>query len=420
MAKFLWPGRSLLLSLLLVAAIPLVAQQPIEPHASSPLASEMRAGFRTPALDGPSARRAQRFAPDRVLIRFRPAATKEQQQQLRATTGASKVKEFRIVQGLQLLRLPAGVRLADALRQYRRSPNVLYAEPDYKVSILRSPDDPAFSSQWALHNTGQNGGTSGADIHAPEAWELTTGSADVVVGIIDTGVDYTHPDLAANIWSNSADCNANGVDDDGDGYVDDCHGIDVVNGDSDPMDDVGHGTHVAGIIGAVGNNSLGVVGVNWQVRMAACKFLDSAGSGYLSGAITCLEYFQQLRAAGVNLVATNNSWGGGGYSRPCTTPSMPIARPGSFSWRPREIRAWTMTSGTSSPRTTICPTLSPWPRPTIRIGGRISAILGSTPSTWEHRAWTSITLFGRGTPGTSAKATANSAAPPWPRRTSLV
>ncbi len=258
---------------------------------------------------------AQRQAPDRVLVRFRSSADAKLRQQLHADVGATRTRSIHIVPGLEIVHLKAGVRVADAVRQYRRNPNVRYAEPDYRVHHMGQPNDPNFAELWGLHNTGANGGTPGADIKALEAWNITAGSPDVVVGVTDTGVDYTHPDLAVNIWNNPADCNANGLDDDGNGYVDDCHGIDTYNGDSDPMDDAGHGTHVAGTIGAVGNNSIGVVGVNWTVKIVACKFLGSDGGGWDSGAIACLEYFNNLRNSGVHVVATNNSWGGGGYSQ---------------------------------------------------------------------------------------------------------
>ncbi|MGB7220414.1 MAG: S8 family serine peptidase, partial [Vicinamibacterales bacterium] len=177
------------------------------------------------------------------------------------------------------------------------------------------PNDPQFGTLWGLRNTGQSGGTAGADIRATEAWNLTTGSSNVVVAVIDTGIDPFHQDLAANVFQNTADCNTNGVDDDGNGFVDDCNGIDTVNHDSYPFDDNGHGTHTAGTIGAVGNNSIGVVGVNWTVRLMACKFLDASGSGSSSNAIACLDYVALMKDRGVNIVASNNSWGGGGFSQ---------------------------------------------------------------------------------------------------------
>ena len=153
-----------------------------------------------------------------------------------------------------------------------------------------------------------------ADIDATNAWDITTGNSSVVVAVIDTGVDYQHPDLAPNIFS-GADCDPNGVDTDGNGYVDDCHGYDFVNNDGDPMDDNDHGTHVSGTIGAVGDNAQGVAGVNWYVTIMACKFLNSGGSGAISDAVACMQYVQTMKNRGVNIIATSNSWGGGGFSQ---------------------------------------------------------------------------------------------------------
>ena len=121
--------------------------------------------------------------------------------------------------------------------------------------------------------------TPGADINATSAWDLSTGSNQVIVAVIDTGVLYTHSDLSANIWTNSGEIPGNGIDDDHNGYIDDVHGWNFITNTSDPLDDNGHGTHVSGTIGAVGNNGIGVTGVNWQVKIMALKFLDASGSG---------------------------------------------------------------------------------------------------------------------------------------------
>ena len=180
------------------------------------------------------------------------------------------------------------------------------------------PNDTLFSNMWGLHNDGDNNGIDGvidADIDAPEAWVKHKGYSSIVVGNIDTGIDYYHPDLKPNIWINKAEINGKpGVDDDNNGYVDDYYGIDTANGDSDPYDDNGHGTHTAGTIGAAGNNNKGIVGVNWRVKIASCKFLNADGQGTTDGAVECINYFNALKDAGVNIVATNNSWGGGDYS----------------------------------------------------------------------------------------------------------
>src|SRR5256712_34261 len=258
-----------------------------------------------------------RYAQDSILVRFKASALPAEPALVHALVGAHAYKSFRIVEGLQAVRIPPGMRVKDAIEFYRRRPDVLYAEPNWIVDAQVVPSDPSFSSLWGLNNTGQNGGIPDADIDAPEAWDITTGSSDVVVAVIDTGIDYTHPDLSANMFRNELDCNSNGIDDDGNGLVDDCFGIDTANNDSNPMDDAnpGHGSHVAGTIGAVGNNAVGVVGVNWTVRLMACKFLSATGSGSTADAIDCLEYVKLMKDRGVNIVATSNSWGGGGFSQ---------------------------------------------------------------------------------------------------------
>lgn len=267
-----------------------------------------------PLLDGgaePGAR--PKYVPDQILVRFKPGVSRPFEAYAHTAVGAKVLRRFRLVDGLQLVRIPAGMNFKEALETYRRNPDVLYAEPNYLLYADVNPNDTNFPDLWGLHNTGQAGGTPDADIDAPQAWDLTTGSSTVVVAVIDTGIDYTHPDLAANMLQLETNC-SDGVDNDGNGFVDDCFGIDTLNGDSDPMDDNEHGTHVAGTIGAVGNNNQGVVGVNWTVRLLACKFLGADGSGSTSGAIDCLDYLEMMKDRGVNLVATNNSWGGGGSS----------------------------------------------------------------------------------------------------------
>lgn len=197
-----------------------------------------------------------------------------------------------------------------------RSGAVVYAEPDQRVRAAKTPDDPSFPLQWGLNNKGQSGGLGDADIDAPEAWSIRTAANGVVVGILDSGVDYGHPDLAANIWSNPGEIPGNGLDDDGNGHVDDVHGIDRYNRDSDPMDDHGHGTHVAGILGAVGNNARGITGVAWQARIMPLKFLNASGNGYVSDAIALIDYAIGIKAAnGYKAMILTASWSGGGYSQ---------------------------------------------------------------------------------------------------------
>ena len=155
-----------------------------------------------------------------------------------------------------------------------------------------------------------NGSLADADIDAPEAWDISTGSRDILVGVIDTGIDHTHPDLADNMWTNPNEIAGNFIDDDNNGYIDDTRGWDFFNDDNNPIDDNGHGTHCAGTIGGVGNNTNGVAGVCWQVSLVGLKFFSANGEGYTSDALSAIYYANSI---GVKL--TSNSWGGGGYEQ---------------------------------------------------------------------------------------------------------
>lgn len=195
------------------------------------------------------------------------------------------------------------------LGRVRASARVVYVEPSMRLQLLEEastpvPNDFEYPGQWNLRNTGQDEGLVGADIHAQDGWSVTTGSRSVVVAVIDTGVDFLHPDLAANVWFQSGEIPGDGVDNDGDGFVDAVHGYDFVSGDGDPMDDSIHGTHVAGIIGAVGGNGMGVAGVCWEVSLMALKAFDETGQGDVADAIEAL-HFAVLHGARV----VNASWG---------------------------------------------------------------------------------------------------------------
>lgn len=255
-----------------------------------------------------------KYRSDELLVRFRPGTQPQTMDAAHAAVRAGSVRSWGSLDGLQLVRLSAGTSLQNAVASYRRNPAVLYAEPNYIVHALGTPNDPSFSQQWGLQNTGQNGGLAGADIHAIQAWTQTTGSTNVVVAVIDTGIDYNHPDLASNVWTNSSGFagTLNGV---AVSCATGTHGFNAVAGSCDPLDDNGHGTHVSGTIGAVGNNGIGVVGVNWTVQILPCKFLDARGGGTVGDAITCLDFVKAMKDSGVNVVATNNSWGGFDFSQ---------------------------------------------------------------------------------------------------------
>jgi len=207
--------------------------------------------------------------------------------------------------------------VAEAGEMLDASTSIAFYEPNAVLpGASATPDDPRYWTEWGLHNTGQTGGTPDADIDAPEAWDISTGSSSLVVGVIDTGVDWTHPDLAANMWTNPGEIAGNGIDDDGNGFVDDVHGYDFVNNDGNPMDDHYHGTHVAGTIAAAGNNGTGVTGVSWNTQIMALKFLSASGSGSTYDAVRAVNYATMMKTQyGVNVRVTNNSWGGGGYSQ---------------------------------------------------------------------------------------------------------
>jgi subtilisin family serine protease len=198
---------------------------------------------------------------------------------------------------------------ASKLASLKQRPEVRYAEPNYIVKTTDKPSDAYYPLLWAMNNTGQvvNGvaGTAGADVKAEAAWAVTKGSKSIVVGIVDTGIDYTHTDLAGNIWDNPGGIGGCGAG---------THGWNAITNVCDPMDNNNHGTHVAGTIGAVANNG-GVAGVNWDTSLMGLKFLSANGSGTISDAIEAIHFAVSAKQAGVNIRVLNNSWGGGGYTQ---------------------------------------------------------------------------------------------------------
>ena len=211
---------------------------------------------------------------------------------------------------------------AATVREYLLLPEVEYAEENFEINLTEAvdssivpvfPHDPQFIEQWALQNSGQRGGKEGADISAPLAWATTTGSEEVVVAVLDTGVDYNHEDLKPNMWTRPASMEA--YQDADLGSVDDEYGFNAVENASDPMDDNGHGTHCAGIIGAEGENDLGIAGVNWKVRIMPLKFMNAGGSGTTKDAIEAINYAINRKKAGVNVRIISASWGSTQRSR---------------------------------------------------------------------------------------------------------
>lgn len=231
---------------------------------------------------------------------------------------AETVKTFRS-SGAHLIRVPKAFDISSIKHSLSQSQEVEYVELNHIYYLNALPDDPDFDRLYGLNNEGKTGGTDDADIDAPEAWEINTGSHDVIVGVVDTGIDYNHEDLKDNMWANPGesgldedgnDKSTNGIDDDENGYVDDHRGWDFINGDNDPMDGHSHGTHVAGTIGAAGNNGVGVAGVNWDVSLVGIKIFSDSGSTSTDVIIEAIEY---TTAVGIHV--TNNSWGGGGFNQ---------------------------------------------------------------------------------------------------------
>ena len=233
-----------------------------------------------------------RSAPDRIFVQFKKIPEVRTQAFIRASIEANySLQEMRHFSFIDVYLYKTYWDKEKTLEDLNRSPFIEFAEPDYRrYAVSKFPNDPFFNSLWGLHNTGQSGGKVDADMDAPEAWDLSTGGQGVVVAVLDSGVDYNHEDLQTNMWENTGEIPNNNKDDDGNGYVDDYHGINAIKNNGNPMDDDGHGSHVSGTIAGVGNNGKGVVGVCWTAKIMALKFLDAQGSGSISDEIKCIEY----------------------------------------------------------------------------------------------------------------------------------
>ena len=234
---------------------------------------------------------APAYRADRILIQPKAGASLAALAFFHSALKSEVLQTFEGIGGLQVLRVPEGESVQSLIARYQQSNLVEFAEPDYTGRVFATPDDPKYldGTLWGLNNAGQKGGTADADIDAPEAWDVLTSASNIVVAVLDTGVRYTHEDLAANMWMNPTD-----------GY----HGTNALAGNNDPSDDSGHGTMIAGILGAAGNNGKGVAGVAWRVQIMACKCFDNFGRGDVSAAVACLDY---ARANGARII--NASWG---------------------------------------------------------------------------------------------------------------
>jgi hypothetical protein len=248
----------------------------------------------------------RRHVEGELLVKFRGGTKGAEARAARARLGHKVKRDFDLI-GWQHMQLPRAMSVGQALQHYRALPEVLAVEPNgfLKFSGSTMPNDPMFSQQWALRN-----------INASNAWAVTAGSSNVVVAVIDTGVNYNHEDLAANMWRNPGEIPGNGIDDDGNGLVDDLHGIDT-RGGSNPWDfgftENGmrfyHGTSCAGILGAVGGNGLGGAGANWRLQVMAIRLIGTNNFLEMADAIAAFEYVTLMKRRGINIRVTSNSWG---------------------------------------------------------------------------------------------------------------
>jgi subtilisin family serine protease len=249
-----------------------------------------------------------------LIVRFRPGVESGERLEARRAAGAAFEERLPLA-GAQVVSTEPGRSLAAVESELEADPSVLYAEPNLPRSAFRTPQaDPAFVDQWALDNRGQvvdgRAGSVDADVDAPEAWDVTTGSPAVAVAVMDSGVELEHPDLAPGLWSNAAEAAGRvGVDDDRNGFVDDVRGWDFVDGDGIPEDLFGHGTHVSGIVGARIDDGHGIVGVAPGSRLLPIRTLDGRGIGRVDDAVRAYAYAAR---AGVRVL--NASLGGPGGS----------------------------------------------------------------------------------------------------------
>lgn len=274
--------------------------------------------------------RSSRESEPEVLVQFKPGLTLSEIERIAAKYNDRVEDNIESVNGLISLDDLDNASAAKVAEQYASMTDLVdYAEPNFEIKldpmeqdkqpadeespVAGAPNDPMFGDQWALSNTGQNGGKAKADVKALEAWAKTKGSEKVVVAVLDTGVDYTHTDLSSNIWFRPDSVPA--YNDKELGPINDTYGFNAGDNKADPMDDNGHGTHCAGIIGAEGDNDEGIAGINWKVQIMPLKFLSRSGSGSTKDAIEAINYAIDRKRKGVNVRVISASWGSYGYSR---------------------------------------------------------------------------------------------------------
>jgi subtilisin family serine protease len=256
-----------------------------------------------------------------VLVKFKPGVSRETIDELTARFNDRVEDSIESDPGLESIDDLDDANADATAAMYSTLPEVEFAEPNYAIELDAVelalppivPSDPRFDEQWALANSGQRGGKQGADISAMHAWLTTTGSDKVVVAVLDSGVDYRHDDLAPNMWKRPASVAP--YQDAQLGTIDDEDGFNAIDNESDPMDENGHGTHCAGIIGAEGGNNIGITGVNWKVRIMPLKFMNAGGFGTTKDAIEAINYVIDRKKAGVNVRIISASWGGTQRSR---------------------------------------------------------------------------------------------------------
>ncbi|UOF00374.1 S8 family serine peptidase [Bdellovibrio reynosensis] len=261
---------------------------------------------------------APESVPGEYIVKLKDTVSAQSSVHTLSQALGSYVKSTIPGQNIVVIKRPVFEIQSNVIKTLSENPLVDIVEPNFIYRINKTSNDPLLGNLWGIKNTGQQDsqrreGIAGMDVGAEQAWDITTGNRDIIVAVIDTGIDYNHPDLKENLWINEAEAKGQaGVDDDNNGIVDDIHGANFVDSNKptgNPLDDHGHGSHCSGTIGATGNDGRGIVGVAWNVRLMGVKFLSASGSGSLEGALKGIDYAVKMGA-----VILSNSWGGGGYS----------------------------------------------------------------------------------------------------------